>query len=137
MKNSKNKRWTQRDNDYILQNFGKVSLKDMAVHLGRSQMSVRLYILRKRLTVGPTVKRNLLLEMLKIKFRHPEDFNPTRTFYEETGISQRRYWNLYFGRKTISVKEYAAIAEYLGITMQEAFDSRQLDLFEENQEKHD
>uniref|UniRef100_A0AB33JID0 XRE family transcriptional regulator n=1 Tax=Prevotella sp. GTC17262 TaxID=3236797 RepID=A0AB33JID0_9BACT len=133
MSNSKNKKWTAEDAAYVRQNLGKVSLDDMASHLARSSMAVRLYILRNRLTVGRTVKRNLLLEMLKIKFRHPEDFNPTRAFYNETGIGQRRYWNLYFGRKPITGKEYAAIAEYLHVTIHEAFESRQLELFEEKE----
>ena len=74
---------------------------------------------------------NLLIEMLKIKFRHPEDFSPSKSFYRETGIGQRRYWDLYFGRKPITGREYAAVAGYLGVTMQEAFESRQLELFEE------
>lgn len=106
----------------------------MATRLKRTEMSVRLYILRNRLTVRQLIKRNLLLEMLKIKFRHPEDFTPTRLFYKETNINQRRYWDLYFGRKPITGKEYAAVAEYLGVTVQEAFDSRQLDLFEEDKD---
>ena len=106
----------------------------MATRLERTEMSVRLYILRNRLTVRQLIKRNLLLEMLKIKFRHPEDFTPTRLFYKETNINPRRYWDLYFGRKPITGKEYAAVAEYLGVTVQEAFDSRQLDLFEEDKD---
>ncbi|EFM01825.1 hypothetical protein [Hoylesella marshii] len=128
-----NKRWTVEDAEYVRQHLGKVSLADMAAHLDRSSMSVRLYILRNRLTVGRTVKRNLLFAMLKIKFRHPEDFSPTRTFYKETGIGQRRYWDLYFGRKAITDKEYAVVAEYLGVTIQEAVESRQLELFEEEE----
>ena len=131
--NGNNKKWTAEDAAYVRQNLGKVSLEDMAAHLERSSMSVRLYILRNRLTVGRTVKRNLLLAMLKIKFSHPEDFCPTRAFYKETGIGQRRYWDLYFGRKAITGKEYAAVAEYLGITIHEAFESRQLELFEEDE----
>lgn len=131
-----NKRWTAEDAAYIRQNLGKVSLKDMASYLERSPMSVRLYILRNRLTVGRTVKRNLLIEMLKVKFRHPEDFCPTRTFYKETGIGQRRYWDLYFGRKSIKPEEYTTIATYLGVTIREAFESRQLELFD-NTEKND
>lgn len=134
MKNNRsNKRWTREDNDFVRENFGKLSLEDMAKQLKRSSMSVRLYILRKRMTIGTRIKRNLLLEMLKIKFRYPEDFNPTRIFFKETGIGQRRYWDLYFGRKAITGKEYAAIAEYFGITIEEALESRQLELFEENQ----
>ena len=126
-----NKRWTAEDAAYIRQNLGKVSLKDMASYLERSPMSVRLYILRNRLTVGRTVKRNLLIELLKVKFRHPEDFCP-----KETGIGQRRYWDLYFGRKSIKPEEYTTIATYLGVTIREAFESRQLELFD-NTEKND
>lgn len=131
--NGSNKRWSAKDAEYIKQHLGRFSLEDMAVDLKRSPMSVRLYILRNRLTVGRMVKRNLLLEMLKIKFRHPEDFTPSRAFYKETGIGQRRYWDLYFGRKAITGKEYAAVAEYLGVTIHEAFESRQLELFEEEE----
>ena len=129
--NGKNKRWTAQETDYIQQSLGKVSFEDMAASLGRSPMSVRLFVLRRRMTPGPLVKRNLLMEMLKLKFRHPEEFTPTRAFYKETGIGQRRWWDLYYGRKPITGKEYTAVAEYLGLTIQEAMESRQLELFEE------
>ena len=131
---SKINRWTKQEENFVRQNLGQLSIKEMATRLERTEMSVRLYILRNRLTVRQLIRRNLLLEMLKIKFRHPEDFTPTRLFYKETNINQRRYWDLYFGRKPITGKEYVAVAEYLGVTVQEAFDSRQLDLFEENEE---
>lgn len=127
-----NKRWTEEDATFVKNNLGKLSFEQMGRALNRSAMSVRLFVLRNRLTVGLQVKRNILMEMLKIKFRHPEDFTPTRAFYKETGINQRRWWDLYYGRKPITGKEYAAVADYLGVTIQEAFDSRQLDLFEEN-----
>ncbi|MFC2513140.1 MAG: XRE family transcriptional regulator [Prevotella melaninogenica] len=129
--NGKSKRWTAQEAEYIQQSLGKVSFEDMAAYLGRSPMSVRLFVLRRRMTPGPLVKRNLLMEMLKLKFRHPEEFTPTRAFYKETGIGQRRWWDLYYGRKPITGKEYTAVAEYLGITIQEALESRQLELFEE------
>jgi len=129
--NGKNKRWTAQEAEYIQQSLGKVSFEDMAAYLGRSPMSVRLFVLRRRMTPGPLVKRNLLMEMLKLKFRHPEEFTPTRAFYKETGIGQRRWWDLYYGRKSITGKEYTAVADYLGITIREALESRQLELFEE------
>lgn len=127
-----NKRWTEEDATFVKNNLGKLSFEQMGRALNRSAMSVRLFVLRNRLTVGLQVKRNILMEMLKIKFRHPEDFTPTRAFYTETGINQRRWWDLYYGRKPITGKKYAAVADYLGVTIQEAFESRQLDLFEEN-----
>lgn len=131
---SVNKRWTENDAKFVRQNFGKLSFEQMGRELNRSAMSVRLFALRNRLTVGLQVKRNILMEMLKVKFRHPEDFTPTRVFYTETGINQRRFWDLYYGRKAISSKEYAAVAKYLGVTLQEALESRQLSLFEEGEE---
>lgn len=131
---SVNKRWTENDAKFVRQNFGKLSFEQMGRELNRSAMSVRLFALRNRLTVGLQVKRNILMEMLKVKFRHPEDFTPTRVFYTETGINQRRFWDLYYGRKAISSKEYAAVAKYLGVTLQEALESRQLSLFEEDEE---
>lgn len=129
--NGKNKRWTAQEAEYVQQHLGKVSFEDMAASLGRSPMSVRLFVLRRRMTTGSLVKRNLLMEMLKLKFRHHEEFTPTRAFYKETGIGQRRWWDLYYGRKSITGEEYTAVAEYLGITIQEALESRQLELFEE------
>ena len=131
---SVNKRWTENDAKFVRQNFGKLSFEQMGRELNRSAMSVRLFALRNRLTVGLQVKRNILMEMLKVKFRHPEDFTPTRVFYTETGINQRRFWDLYYGRKAICSKEYAAVAKYLGVTLQEALESRQLSLFEEDEE---
>ena len=124
-----NRRWNSEDDEFVRLNLGKMSFEDMGECLGRSPMSVRLYVLRRKLTTGQLVKRNLLIKLLQIKFRHPEDFAPTRMFYEETGIGQRRYWDLYFGRKAITWKEYAAVAEYLGVTVREAVNSRQLELF--------
>lgn len=132
--NGKNKRWSAEDDAYVRQHLGKISLENMAVYLDRSPMSIRLYILRRRMTVGPALKRNLLVKLLKIKFRHPENFNPTRDFYKETGIGQRRYWDLFFGRKKITGKEYQALTEYFGVTIDEDLDARQLELFEEDPE---
>jgi len=132
-----NKRWDSYDEEYVRENLGRLSFEDMGRYLGRSPMSVRLYVLRRKLTTGQLVRRNLLMALLKIKFRHPEDFSPTRMFYRETGIGQRRYWDLYFGRKPITGKEYSAVAEYFGITVTESIESRQLELFSEEELKDD
>lgn len=68
--NGKNKRWTAQEAEYVQQNLGKVSFEDMAASLGRSPMSVRLFVLRRRMTTGSLVKRNLLMEMLKLEKPH-------------------------------------------------------------------
>ena len=69
--------------------------------------------------------------MLEYRFCHLEDSHPSKFFFRETGINQVRYWDLFFGRKPIKPEEYKAVAEYFNITISEAFDSLQLNLFEQ------
>ena len=125
------RRWTFKEVAYVQTNLGKKTFEDMAKELGRTPMSVRQFTIRKRMTVGCTVKRNILQELLKTAFKHPDDFRPSKTFYKETGIGQKRFWALYYGHKAVTQKEYYAVADYLGVTCEEAFASRQLNLFEE------
>lgn len=127
------KKWTAEDIAFVQEHLGYTSLDDMAKALGRNVMSVRLFIHRQRWSVGPCVKRNLVRRLLQLRFRHIEDFQPSRTFYQETGIGQRRWWDVFHGRRQITKEEYLKITEYFGVTLQEAFECRQLDLFEDNQ----
>lgn len=125
------KRWDKDSAAYLTENYGKVSLEEMARHLGKTVNAVRLYALRHRLDdKHQVVKNNRLKSLLEHRFKHIEDFTPSRCFYKETGINQMRYWDIYYGRKPITAKEYAAVADYFGITMTEAFESMQLDLFD-------
>ena len=124
-------RWTKQQIDYLSENYGKVSLERMAAYLGKTEMAVRLYALRHRLGEKyQLVKENRLKNLLQSRFKHIEDFTPSRSFYKETGINQMRYWDMFFGRKAITAKEYAAVADYFGITVGEAFESMQLELFD-------
>ncbi len=128
----KRKPWTREDVAYINRNFGLETIKDMAKTLGRTEMSVRMYIHQHRLVPAGqrTVKRNILVELLRMRFRHLEDFHPSKYFYAECHLSAPRYADLYYGRKQIKPEEYRAIAEYFNITAAEAMESRQLELFE-------
>lgn len=128
------KKWTAEDIEFVREHLGRLSLEEMASSLERSVMSVRLFLLRRRWSVGPVVKRNLVQRMLQLRFRNIEDFQPSRKFYQETGIGQRRWWSIFHGREQITKEEYLKLANYFGVTLQEAFESRQLDLFEENTE---
>lgn len=125
------KRWTTDDIEFVREHLGNTSLEDMALALNRSVMSVRLFILRQRWSVGPHVQRNLVQRMLQLRFRNIEDFQPSRKFYQETGMGQRRWWNVFHGRSQITTEEYLSLAKYFGVTLQEAFESRQLDLFDD------
>lgn len=127
-----NKKWNKDDVKFLEENYGSMSLENMASHLSRSPMAVRLYVLRHRLDdKHQVVKENRLKKLLEYRFRHLEDFTPSRFFFTETGINQIRYWDLFFGRKPITAKEYRAVADYFNLPVVEAFDSLQLNLFDQ------
>lgn len=134
MKRIVRKPWDKEDADFLRDNLGHMSLDDIAFALGRSVMSVRLYALRERWYVGPQARRNIVQRMLALRYRHLEDFTPSRAFYTETGINQKRWWDIYHGRKALKREEYLALAKYLDVTLEEAFESRQLSLFEEERD---
>lgn len=126
-----NGRWQPHEDGFVRDNVNKMTLEQMAEHLGKSVLAVKLYMHRNHIVCGQTVKRNIVQEMLRIKFRHTENFMPTRTFYHEVGINQMRWWDLFHGRKNITQTEYIALSKYFGITLEEAFEARQLCIFEE------
>lgn len=130
-----NGKWKPHEEAFVRDNAGKLTLQQIADAVGRSSLAVQLFMHRKQIVVGQTVKRNLVQEMLRIKFKHPENFLPTRAFYQTVAINQMRWWDIFYGRKNISQQEYIALCEYFGVTMQEAFEARQLCIFEE--EKND
>lgn len=126
-----NGRWQPHEETFVRDNAGKMTLQQLADIVGRSALAVQLFMHRKHIVVGQTVKRNLVQEILRIKFKHPENFLPTRSFYKAVGINQMRWWNIFYGKKNISQQEYITLCEYFGVTMQEAFEARQLYIFEE------
>lgn len=135
-KKSTRRAWTREDISYLTQHYGRKPIKEIAKELGRSELSARLYALHHRMIPEgtKTVKRNLLVELLKVRFRHLEDFTPSKYFYAECHISQFRYADIFYGRKQIKPEEYKAIAAYFDITAAEALESRQLELaFDDNE----
>ena len=126
-----NGKWKQEEEIYVRENVGKKTMEEMAEYVGRSPLAVKLFLHRKKIVAGQTVKRNLVQEMLRLKFRHPENFSPTREFYREVNINQMRFWDIYYGRKQVIQQEYVALSEYFGLTLQEAFEARQLSMFNE------
>ena len=122
--------WTNAEKRFVRDNAGKLTVEEMACRIGRTSSAVKMFLIRNRIAVGTQIKRNILQEILKIKFVHPEYFKPTRAFYKAVGMSQIHFWDLYYGRVQITEPEYVAITTHLEITLQEAFEARQLNLFE-------
>lgn len=127
--------WKPEEKQFVIDNAGKMTLSELSIKVHRSELAVQLFLHRNRIVIGQTVKRNLVQEILKIKFGHPEYFNPTKAFFKAVGINQIRWWNLYYGRKPITQNEYLAVATHFNISLQEAFNARQLNIFEENNEQ--
>ena len=100
-----NGKWKQEEEIYVRENVGKKTMEEMAEYVGRSPLAVKLFLHRKKIVAGQTVKRNLVQEMLRLKFRHPENFSPTREFYREVNINQMRFWDIYYGRKQVTQQE--------------------------------
>lgn len=122
-------RWTQQEKEFVLSQLGKKDFEDIGREVGRSGLAIKLFVHRQRLPVRPTVKNNILIQLLKLKFGKPEYFNPTREFYQAVGITQMRFWSLYKGEAQITEKEHIDIRNHLHIDSEVAFHSRQLKLF--------
>ena len=120
------KHWSQTEKEFVRNNAGKLTIAQLAANIGRTEDAIKLFLHRNRIVIGPTVQRNIVIELLKLRFKNPEDFTPSKAFYAETRLTAPRWWDLYFGRKPITENEYLALTAYFGITLQEAFDTRQL-----------
>lgn len=125
-------RWSETDKEFVLSNVGKLTFKEIGEQLGRSELAVQLYVHRNKIIFKKTVKRNLILEIIKLKFSKPEYFNVTKDFLTAVGINQMRFWKLYRGEENPTQEEYLRIATHLEVSLEEAFSTRQLNLnFEE------
>lgn len=127
----KKQRWSENQEKFLKENLGKLTIEDIAKELGKSQLAVKLYIHRNRISYKPSVKRNLVVELFILKFKNPEYFNVTTEFLKAVKINQVRFWKLYRGEERPTDAEYISLAQHLDISLEEAFSSRQLKLFDE------
>ena len=61
-------KWTTAEKKFVTENVGKLSLQEMGDRINRSPVAVKMFILRNRIDIGNKVNRNILQEILKIKF---------------------------------------------------------------------
>jgi hypothetical protein len=83
---------------------------------------------RERIATRSKVVKNLLLELVRIRFINPELFMPNRKFYNDVRINQNRWWRLYRGEENLTEDEYDRLTEYFGVDREVAFENRQLDI---------
>jgi hypothetical protein len=123
--------WSKEQIEFLKDNLEKLSFKEIGEKINKSELAVHLYVLRKRIPVGHTVARNLIMEILTIKFINPEYFHPTRSFYKAVRMNQKRWWDLYFGRAPVTEDEYIRLIIHFQVSLKDAFEARQLKIFEE------
>ena len=124
----KREHWKPAEKQFVTDNIGKLSPHEMARHLRKTEKAVEQYIHRNRIIVNEKVTRNVVKEILTIKFKDPGYFNPTRAFYDAVGISQKRWWALYKGQQQINEDEYTRLVSHFDITMKEVLEIKQLSL---------
>ena len=125
----KRSHWNKNHRQYVFDNVGHIPVEDIATAVGRSPRAVRLFLHRNKITLGETVKHNLTLTVLQRKFGRPEYFTPTKQFFIDVKINQKRWWDLYYGRKQISQDEYDHLCSHLNITPEDQFEARQMEIF--------
>ena len=128
------KRWTAKEVEYIKANATAISIKDMATKLGRSELSVQLYMLRHGIARHQQVKRNLLRELIGVKI-DTAYFHPTKDFYRAVNINQDRFQQIWQGYRQASSDEMERVAHHLNFSREELLKflfNRQLNLFDKD-----
>ena len=126
------KRWTAKEVEYITTNATAISIKDMATKLGRSELSVQLYMLRHGIARHQQVKRNLLRELIGVKI-DTAYFHPTKDFYRAVNINQVRFQQIWQGYRQATSDEMERVAHHLNFSREELLKflfNRQLNLFD-------
>lgn len=128
--------WSQEDKDFLMKNRRRMTVKQMAEALGRSETAVKLFMFRNRLPVGRQVKCPTVVHLLQIKFGDEKWFTPNREFYEKVKIGQRRWQQLAWGYTNPTEEELKRIAHVFNMQEEDwvkLLDASQLNLFDENE----
>ena len=128
------RRWTADEVRFVRDNATRLSIKDMAAKLSRSELSGQLYMLRHGIARHTQVKRNLLRELVAVKI-DTAYFHPTKEFYQAVAINQVRFQQVWQGYRQATTEEMERVARHLNFTRDELLKfmfNRQLDLFDNN-----
>jgi len=127
------KNWTPEEVDFLKEHVTSMTPEQIGLELGKSEMAVRLFCYRHRISFREPLKRPMLIELLRIKFGNPEYFKPTREFYQKVAISQKRFSKLRLGQAQPTEKELASVCREFNMSHEEysrLLEARQLDLFD-------
>ena len=122
--------WSEAEQAFAFQQMGKMPLWQIAQHLGKSERAIALFLHRHRQDPRAIIHDNIMLRLLTVKFARPEFFTPTKKFFREVQINQKRFWSVYKGKQRLTQEEYVRLANYLQLDLKEVFESLQLSLFD-------
>ena len=128
----KNSNWTEIEQRFLLENLGIMPIHQIAQRIGRSERAVRLYMFRHGIPLRQQTKCPTIPHLLEIKFGNANWFHPTREFYEQVGITQKRWQDLRMQYAAPTQEELVRISRVLHLQVEEALqlvDSVQLELF--------
>lgn len=128
---TRGKTWTPREEDFVRRNVDKLSLDEIAKELKKTPTAVRQFLHRKRIHTGGKVERNLVKEILEKRFVRVDYFKPNRDFYNAVGMSQKRWWSVYYGEVPLTDEEYRRLTRHFGVELENVKGSVQLSLFDD------
>ena len=127
-----NGNWTEIERRFLMENLRTMPIHQIAQRIGRSERAVRLYMFRHGIPIRPQTKCPTIPQLLEIKFGNANWFRPTREFYEQVGITQKRWQDLRMRYAAPTQEELVRISRVLHLQTEEALqlvDSVQLELF--------
>lgn len=127
------KNWTPDEVKFLKDHLRVLTPEQIGRELGKSEMAVRLFCTRHHINIRESLKRPMLVELLRMKFGNPEYFKPTREFYQKVNISQKRFSELRLGYAQPTEKELATVSREFNMSHEEysrLLDARQLSLFD-------
>lgn len=124
------KPWSRAQKKYVLKHLHNKPLPQIASDVGRTERALNLFLHRHRNDPSLLQKKNLLIQLLQKKFKDITCFTPSRAFFIDVQIGQKRYWAIYKGLEVITEDELIRIANYLEVTLEGIYEARQTLLFE-------
>lgn len=121
---AKNKTWTSQETQWLIDNVTKLPMRDLCAYLSRTETAISLKIFSERIVM----RDNILYRMIKQKFVVATNFTPSRDFYNEVKIGQKRFWTIYRGEIALTGEECERVARYLDLNYKDWVDCLQLSL---------
>ena len=132
---AKKSNWSPSEDQFLREQLAEnVPLNSIAESLNKSEDAVYLYCYRHHIPLKPRLKNPLMRRLLEIKFGNPDFFHPSKDFFRQTGINQKRWTELAWGYEQ-PTQELKRAAVILNLTVEETFklmEARQLELVPES-----